>query len=91
MNNRIILVAVFALAAVAGLALFRSPAPPPAAPPEPGRLGIPVDVPDAAPGSPESLVVTAALPRGGFVAARLTDDLSALEAAYEEQLLAVVR
>jgi len=86
-NNRIISVAVFALAAAAGLVLLRSPAPPPApAPIDPSRLGVPIAPPDAAPGSAESLVVTAALPRGGFVAARLTDDLSDLAAAYEGRL-----
>jgi hypothetical protein len=85
-NNRIVSVALFALAAAAGLVLLRSPAPTSAPAAQPSPIGIPVNPPDAAPGSAESLVLTAALPQGGFVAAPLTDDLGDLDQAYEGRL-----
>lgn len=86
MTNRNLLVAALLAAAVVVLFMSWSQKPAPAPPTDaPSRLGVPV-APDAAPGSAERLVVSAALPRGGFVAARLTDELSDLPAAYEGRL-----
>ena len=68
---------------------LRSPEPPATAPAEPAELKVrneAVVVPDAVPGSAETLVQTSELPQGLFVLARLSASAGEVETTFKERL-----